>query len=444
MQKRTTATSETAQAFVLHSIVKTLKPWWNYTPRGAARELLQSRATEIIISGPAGTGKTRACLEKIVWFARRYPKSRHLIVRKTRASLSETALVTLERDVLGESHPLVLNGPSRPHRVSYTFANGSQIVVSGLDKPERLLSADYDMIYVQQAEEIEESDWEFLITRLRSNKTPYQQIIGDCNPDRPGHWILHRKTLVLLNSRHEDNPLLYDATSQDWTEYGRQYLAKLELLTGARYQRLRYGRWVQAEGVVFPEWNPSVHICDPFTIPEDWLRFRSIDFGFVNPFVCLWLAVDHDGRIYVYRQWYMSQRIVSEHARIIRELSQNEQIAYTVADHDAEDRATLERCGIPTVPADKRILPGIQAISDFLRVDATGKPRLLVFRDSLVEVDRNCANDNRPYRLEHEFDAYVWSSHNNREMPLKLYDHAMDALRYAVMSRANMPEILFL
>lgn len=432
-----------AKTAILREVVKQLRPWYNYVPRGAARDLLKSRAIEVIISGPAGSGKTRACLEKIVWFARNYPNSRYLIVRKTRASLSETALVTLERDVLGENHPLVVNGPTRPHRHSYRFANGSEIIVSGLDKPGHLLSADFDMIYVQQAEEITESDWEFLLTRLRNNQTPYQQIIGDCNPDRPTHWILRRRSLLLLHSRHEDNPLLYDENTNDWTEYGRKYLEKLELLTGARYQRLRHGRWVQAEGVVFPEWDPSVHIIDNFTIPDDWLRFRSIDFGYINPFVCLWLAVDADGRLYVYRQWYMTQKTVSEHASIISELSRGETIQYTIADHDAEDRATLERCGIPTRPADKRILPGIQAVSEYLRKDATGKPRLFVLRNSLVEADRNLVADNKPHSLEQEFDAYVWSDNNTREMPLKTYDHAMDALRYAVMSRAIMPEILF-
>ena len=177
-------------------LARTSREATRYTAFGAMAELLNSSWSEIIIDGPAGTGKTRGGLEKLYLFARNYPGFRGLLARKTRESLTNSALVTLERDVLGVSHPAVVNGPRRNFRQSYQFENGSEIVISGLDKSEKLLSSEYDMIFVPQAEEIEEIDWELMITRLRSSLSkstvPYQQIFGDCNPSSPYHWIARR------------------------------------------------------------------------------------------------------------------------------------------------------------------------------------------------------------------------------------------------------------
>ncbi|HLS00652.1 MAG TPA: hypothetical protein VK054_01520, partial [Beutenbergiaceae bacterium] len=91
-------------------------------------DLLKFKGPEIMLAGPAGTGKSRASLEKIHLCAERYPGMRALIVRKTRVSLTQTGLVTFEDHVLPEGHP-VLQGAQRSHRSTYQYPNGSEIVV---------------------------------------------------------------------------------------------------------------------------------------------------------------------------------------------------------------------------------------------------------------------------------------------------------------------------
>jgi phage terminase large subunit len=71
-----------------------------YQPFGAALQLLLCRDPEVLISGPAGTGKSRACLEKLHLCAEKYPGMRGLIVRKSRESLTEAALFTFENKVV--------------------------------------------------------------------------------------------------------------------------------------------------------------------------------------------------------------------------------------------------------------------------------------------------------------------------------------------------------
>ena len=90
-----------------------------YQPFGVARDLLYDKRGEIVLSGPAGTGKSRACLEKLHLCALKYAKMRGLIVRKTRESLSESALVTYEDKVLPEGSSIA-DGPRRNFRQVYS------------------------------------------------------------------------------------------------------------------------------------------------------------------------------------------------------------------------------------------------------------------------------------------------------------------------------------
>ena len=116
------------------------------------------------------------------------------------------------------------------------------------------MSTEYDVIYVQEAIELQQNGWEKLTTRLRNGRLHYQQIIGDTNPDSPTHWIWSRSQsgrTQLLNSRHEDNPRLFDG--QNWTPYGQEYLERLDRLTGVMRDRFKDGKWVQATGLVYGE-----------------------------------------------------------------------------------------------------------------------------------------------------------------------------------------------
>lgn len=397
------------------------------------------------MAGPAGTGKSLACLWKLHYCATHIPGLRALILRKTRESLTESGLVTFEMHVLPENHPAREAGGQRRLRQAYQYSNGSVIVVGGLDKPGKVMSTEYDLIYVQEAIEVEEEAWEALTTRLRNGVLPYQQLLADTNPDRPTHWLKRRcetgKTLM-LESRHEDNPRLWDAAARQWTTEGVTYLAKLDALTGPRKQRLRYGRWVQAEGVVYDGWDAAVHVIDRFKIPVEWPRYWSIDFGFTNPFVCQFWAVDPDGRLYLYREYYRSQVLVEDAAREVKALAAGEPAPKAViCDHDAEGRATFARhAGVQTTAANKKIREGIQEVATRLKMSQDGKPRLFVLRDSLVSRDPVLMEKGLPLGLAEEIDGYCWDTSNNKkhgEEPVDKDNHSADAMRYMAMHLAH-------
>lgn len=397
---------------------------------------MSCRDDEILIEGPAGTGKTRGVLEKMHLALSKYPGSRGLICRKTRASMTQSVLVTFEEKVIpvGWKRDKI----QRKNRSSYPYPNGSELVVGGLDDPDKIMSTDYDMIGLFEGTEATLDDHEKLTSRLRNWVIPYNQLIVDCNPGAPTHWLnvrANEKVMRRILSRHQDNPRLWDARTGRWTERGATYIAKLDRLSGARLQRLRYGKWAMQEGMVYEDWDAAVHHIDRFEIPADWRRIRSIDFGYTNPFVCQWWAIDDDGRMYMYREIYMSQRLTSEHADLINALSEGENIEDTICDHDAQERAVLESKGIWTMPADKRVELGIQKVVERLKRAGDGKPRLYILRDSLVERDESL--DKKPASTVEELDGYHYppsrDGHNEKEHPVKKDDHGMDAKRYAVM-----------
>ena len=405
-----------------------------FEPRGGNREVFSHKEPEILLSGPSGTGKSRAALEKLHLCCAKYPGMRGLMLRKTRASLTESAMSTMNEKVLHELDGVDFHSTNQEYR----YPNGSVIVVGGLDKTTRIMSSEYDLAYVQEAIELTEHEWEVLTTRLRNGVMPYQQIIGDCTPDAPNHWLKKRcdagKT-VMLETRHEDNPVLWNRAEQTWTETGARYMGKLADLTGVRLLRFYKGIWAAAEGMIYDGWDRAIHLVDHFEIPWEWPRYWAVDFGFTNPFVCQFWATDPDGRLYRYKEIYRTQRLVEDHARHIRDLTQSEPRPIAiVCDHDAEDRATLERhLALPTVGVKKAVSPGLQAVAARLKRAKDGKPRLFFLRDALVERDPILMERKVPICTEEEIESYVWMHEGTKEQPVKKDDHGMDSTRYLVM-----------
>jgi len=87
-----------------------------YRPYGNARELFRRRDAEIILDGPAGTGKSRAVLEKVNAVLARYGGARAVMVRKYKSTLTQTARVTFERLVLPVGSPVKFNSTAQEYR----------------------------------------------------------------------------------------------------------------------------------------------------------------------------------------------------------------------------------------------------------------------------------------------------------------------------------------
>ncbi len=418
--------------------------------RGAAFALGACQDHEVCLDGPAGTGKTVGCLYKIHRLLSAYAGSRALVARKTNTALSGSAMVTY-RDMIRRGRPDIRYfGGNKIEPAAFRYPNGSEMLVSGLDRPEKVQSAEFDWAYINEATECDLPDLEFVRMRLRARAggpaVPYRQVLMDTNPGPPTHWLNERmnagRTTRLL-SRHEDNPRYYDLVKGDWTEEGREYIfGVLAGLTGVRYARYVRGIWAAAENTVYEDaFDRARNVVPRFAIPGEWPRYLAVDFGYTNPFVCKWYAQDPDGRLYCYREIYQTKTLVEEHAREVVKLSQWGKLEggepyprAVLADHDAEGRATFERhTGLVTTAAHKAVSEGIQAVAARLRPAGDGRPRLLYFADALVKRDQELVTSRRPTCTIDEFESYVWDvrvAGNGREQPVKKDDHGMDADRY--------------
>lgn len=419
-----------------------------YQPFGAALTMWRSRRREVLLAGAANTGKSRACLEKMHYCADKYPNARLLMVRKTRKSLTQTAMVTYEQKVLPQGW-LERKGNGGLIRFDttdqqYEYPNGSVIAVGGMDDAQKIMSSEWDMIYVQEAIELAENDWEALTTRLRNHKMPYQQLIADCNPGPPTHWLklrADRGAVLMLDSLHEDNPA---CSPED--------IAVLEALTGVRYLRLRRGIWAAAEGLVYDEWNPQKHVLSLSQMVErgifkadgslnrEMVRrvVASQDWGWTNPGVIHVYALDGDERMYLIHEVYQTQRDIDWWILQAQDLKKRYGIEQFVC--DPAEPAFIEQYNkhrLGAVAAPNAIAPGISLLQARMKMAGDGRARFYVYERALEIRDESRANNYQPTSFLSEVLEYVWPKARDgqpvKEVPVKVNDHGCDCARYMAL-----------
>lgn len=457
-----------------------------YSPRGTSREIFGIRVDEVLVSGPAGTGKSRGCLEKLHMAMSNTEHARGLIVRKTATSLTSTALVTyrewVAKEQIESGHVSFYSG-SAESPPGYRYSNGSFIALGGMDKPSKIMSSEYDMAYIQEATELNVDDWEAITTRLRNGRLSFQQALADCNPSFPKHWLKHRfdernEMRRILYSTHRENPRYYDELGEI-TPQGESYLGKLRNLTGVRKARLLDGLWVAAEGIIFEEWDDQVHLINRTRhingrdvefeeYAKDWTRIWVADFGVRHPFVLQAWAVDpEDGAIYMYRTLHMTERSPEDHIKQwmracttptgrvdddkldkhpegpLHDIGRGwrkwiePKPWFFVTDHQVESRMIMEKySGMSTEPATKDVTEGIDHTKIRLRAREGGRAGLYVLRDSLLETDLSLKDAGKPTWLAEEIPGYVWAPDptggTRKEVPVKVDDDGCDCMRYVV------------
>jgi len=291
------------------------------------------RIFEVLIEGPAGTGKSMGIAAILDRHGTTFQGIRMLAIRKTRASLTESFMHTFETDILPDGD-VIVSGRSREGRHSYKYPNtDAEIVCAGLDQPTRHYSAQYTIIYVQEATELTLDEYERFYRMVRHFRPdlPYTLIILDCNPENETHFLnrlCESGRITRLTSRHEDNPAYFDFHREGkrkvYTirEEGRAYIDQLDKLTGVRHRRLRKGEWCSAEGAVWENFDRAKHVLSPgsdwwpldaegnrslLTLGIKWY-LASKDWGFTAPGVLAVWGVDGEGRMYCVAEWYATAK----------------------------------------------------------------------------------------------------------------------------------------
>ena len=309
------------------------------------KAFIDTRESEVLFGGAAGGGKSYGQVADALLFALKYPKSKQLILRRTFAELDKSlirlALSLYPKEIYS------FNQSSHTGR----FVNGSIIdfgYCAGELDVYQYQSAEYDVIRFDELTHFTESQYIYLISRVRGANDYPKQVKSTTNPGGIGHgWVKERFVdpspagepfigedglqRIFIPSLLSDNKFLEEGDP----EYRKRLLA----LPERERRALLYGDWNIFEGQYFTEFDPTRHVITPFEIPTSWRKYRTIDYG-LDRLACLWIAISPDGNAYVYREFCKSNLTISSAAaEILSRTPQNEDIYATLAPPDLWNRS---------------------------------------------------------------------------------------------------------
>lgn len=257
-------------------------------------------------------------------------------------------------------------------------------------------------------------------------------IFGTMTPLKGRTFIYNE---IYLNARK--NP-------QVWYEFmtweDNPYLSKKEAklletaLSSSALDARKYGKFSEGAGLVYPEFDESVHVIEPFDVPREWQENISIDPGLNNPLAAHWYAVDWDGNVYVTAEHYAAGKDIDFHADAIKRISEklnwkrdsrgricalidSAANQHTLGSAKSVAELFAEKGILVNTNVNKDVFSGIARVKSYLKRD-NGEPNLYIFS--------NCTN------MIAEFKGYCWG---NGDLPVKREDHCMDELRYFIMTR---------
>lgn len=437
-----------------------------WTPfAGGQTQFLSRGEFEALYGGIAGPGKTDcivAAATRYIW----HPHYRGIILRRTFPQLTEVI------DRCFERYPS-LNGIYRSGEHAWYFPSGAKIVLGHMQHETDKFNyqgKEFQFIGFDELTQFLESQYKYLFSRARSSHPDLiPQIRCSTNPGGIGHqWVKKRfidvaekgqtyidpKTgfsRIFIEGKREDNPALF--------ENDPTYLARLEMLPEIERMRLKYGIWDSFEGQVFTELSQTVHGVEPFDIPPDWYKFMAFDWGFSKPFAVGWYAVDYDGVIWKYREWYGCQKgeankgLRLSPAEIANGIlsREKEKINARIADPAIWSRTPdkhkygikgpsvqedMAKCGIYFLKADNDRAQGKMQVHKRFEIEtetdeSTGEiiretPRFYCFN--------NCTEFWRTFPILREDAKNIEDVDTNQE------DHIYDETRYALMFRPLQPK----
>jgi hypothetical protein len=205
-----------------------------------------------------------------------------------------------------------------------------------------LLSAEINLLLIDERTTIPVDVIDMLYTRVRTG-VPGVPCLGIRSATNPGS-VGHSRVLAeyIEATEHGANEIT-DANGRrrifiqsrigDTPQLGAEYVRNLAGLPEKLRRAYLEGDWTVFAGQVFDEWRHDRHVVKPFTIPESWIRYVGVDWGFAKPWCAIWLSVDPDGRVYVYRELYATQVGESDQAkRILAAETDDEKIAVRFGD----------------------------------------------------------------------------------------------------------------
>jgi len=361
-------------------------------------------ANDIIIHN---SGKTYSIVLKALKLIIKHPGIFGLIGAQTYPLLRDTTLrefLTLVPQDIIQSY-----NKTQQH---FKFKNGSEIIFRSFDDPNKLKSLNLGFAGIEEMTDVSEEIFKMLRTRMRQKDMP-GQIFGATNPGAFGNWVYNTfidrpiRNSEVIYSVSADNPYLPDMYLND--------LKNLKRTNPEYYERMVMGIWGMLEGVIYQ--LPSEQRLTELPKPKVFNRYiAGVDFGFQHPTAIIVVGVSGD-RYYVIREVYRKEMNSIDIQNACKALLHEYDIDMFYCDSSRPEIIDdMIKTGIPASAGIKEVFDGIMAIK------------------GLINSKRLFVSQQCKYTLR-EFDSYIWDKSNQvKEVPIKVNDDCLDALRYCIYS----------
>lgn len=312
-----------------------------------------------------------------------------------------------------------------------------RVEVKSAEDPDRLRGPSLGWIWIDEGAMVTEECFNILLGRVLDSKG----VVFITTTPRGMNWLYEK-----VARRADPNDELYDPryavvrapTLTNHTLDPREVESLRSRYTGEFARQELDADFLTFQGLVYKDYRPNIHFVKPGTfddVPENAHIVCGVDFGYNDPFVCLWLG-KWDGVWHLLDEHYQSLRTMDYHEEVLRNHPLAKRVQKYWGDPSAAQiRGDMRMHGFNILPAIKQmdsnqsrwITAGIQEVTRwFSRRGASGTP--------MIKIWRNCIQTNKElgeYRYREERDR------NAGERPQDVSNHAMDALRYALYSESR-------
>lgn len=408
------------------------------------QQFLADPATYKMMGGASGGGKSFGFRAEAFRSSSIVPRAKGLVLRRSRPEVQKNFV----EPMLEETRYKDLDGTEKPF-VRYVesknvmhFPNGSKIDIGYCENRrdvERYRGLEYDWLGIEELTQWEEEMFLMACTVLRSTKTGIRPFfMGTCNPGGVGHgWVKRR--WISRNFEKGERPEDFGMTRaylSDNPFMGKEYRHMLEALPEKERRARLFGDWDVFDGQYFNEYRESLHVVEPCYPLGLVRRIIAIDYGYRAPCAVLWMGLDTQGHLWIYREYSCTGKSYAELAATINALTnEGEKISCIVVDPAAIDNETADtkttlrkefrKAGLPhVVPGKNSRVEGWRAVRTYLQ--AHRNPNTGEWY-STMHIGRNCK------KLIETFPDQVHDERDPEDMNSKGADHWLDAARYGIM-----------
>lgn len=370
------------------------------------KKTFKANTATVINVGGARSGKSYAMAQLLIYKAVN-EICQIAVTRKTMPALKMTAM----RLILSLLKEYNLFAPACFNKTENTYKMGqSMFQFFSLDDPEKIKSAEFNYIWMEEATEFTYQDYAVLLTRLSAPRISdgKNQIFLTLNPTDINCWIYKKlftqQDITVIKSTYKDNNFLQESYIKT--------LLSLKNYDANAYKVFALGEWGASEKIIYKNWS----LIDE--IPQNASEiFYGLDFGFNNPTALVQVAV-YDGKFYVKELLYQSGLTNTALIEKLKIILNGYETKTIYADAAEPNRiAEIFSCGLNIKAAQKNVLNGIMSV-----------------KSDTFFVTKSSVN------LIKELQSYSWKSDANGnilEEPVKFNDHLLDALRYAIYTYKN-------